>query len=155
MRWFFDTPNMANPAVFPGAENSSQTGSPTEPSEPSADKEMTIAEMADAFGITMRTLRFYEAKELLHPRRIGNRRFYDDACRARLNLVLKGKAMGLGLDEISQLVGLVECDLPDSERAQAVVSMCERQRALLIERREAINTQMAEIDQVIEGLTAL
>ena len=35
------------------------------------DRTMTIREMCEAFDVTPRTLRFYEAKELLHPRARG------------------------------------------------------------------------------------
>jgi DNA-binding transcriptional MerR regulator len=82
--------------------------------KPSASEELSISQMAAEFAVTMRTLRFYESKGLMQPRRIGNRRFYDEACRARLRLVLKGKAMGLGLDEIGELVDVVESKLSDA-----------------------------------------
>jgi DNA-binding transcriptional MerR regulator len=70
-------------------------------------------------------------------------------------LVLKGKAMGLGLDEIGELVQLVESELTDSERASAVRALCERQRDMLSARRDIIDEQIAETDRVIEGLTSL
>ena len=49
---------------------------------------MTIREMCDAFDVTPRTLRFYEAKELLFPIRLGTRRLFTKADRARLTLHL-------------------------------------------------------------------
>lgn len=151
MRWFFDTAH----AVSSSSEALSGKASDGELKQSGQDEEQSISEMADAFGVTMRTLRFYEEKELLRPRRVGNRRFYNDACRARLRLILKGKSMGLGLDEIGELVTLVESHLTDSERATAVRGLCERQRDLLMARRDDLNEQIDETTRVIDGLTAL
>jgi DNA-binding transcriptional MerR regulator len=151
MRWFFDTSH----AVSASVELASGSDV-AELDRPGSDEaEQSISQTAEAFGVTMRTLRFYESKGLLQPRRIGNRRFYNEACRARLRLVLKGKAMGLGLDEIGELVELVESELTDSERASAVRALCERQRDMLSARRDIIDEQIAETDRVIEGLTSL
>ena len=56
------------------------------------EKQMTIREMCDAFDVTPRTLRFYEAKELLFPRREGQKRLFTRRDRARLKLILRGKS---------------------------------------------------------------
>jgi hypothetical protein len=58
------------------------------------DHEMTIREMCDAFDVTPRTLRFYESKELLFPRRDGQKRLFTRRDRARLKLILRGKRFG-------------------------------------------------------------
>ena len=63
--------------------------------------------------------------------------------------------MGLGLDEIGELVTLVESGLTDSERAKALRDLCERQRDLLMTRREALDEQINETTRVIDDLTAL
>ena len=64
----------------------------------------TIAEMADAFGVTLRTLRFYEQKELLFPRRTDNTRVYDNAQRERMRTIQRGIAAGLSLEQIRQAI---------------------------------------------------
>ena len=48
---------------------------------------MTIREMCESFDVTPRTLRFYEAKELLNPLREGTRRLFTRRDRARLKLI--------------------------------------------------------------------
>jgi DNA-binding transcriptional MerR regulator len=151
MRWFFDTSYVVN------SSSELPSGSVSEASATQAvdGEELSISQMAADFGVTMRTLRFYESKGLLRPRRVGNRRFYDESCRARLRLVLKGKAMGLGLDEIGELVAVVESSLSDSERAQKVRALCERQRDLLLARRDTINEHIEETSRVIDGLTSI
>ncbi len=70
------------------------------------DDVMTIREMCDAFDVTPRTLRFYEAKELLFPIRGGQKRLFTKRDRARLKLILRGKRFGFSLEEIRQLLDL-------------------------------------------------
>ncbi|UWR23209.1 MerR family DNA-binding transcriptional regulator [Sulfitobacter sp. S190] len=67
---------------------------------------LTIREMCDAYDVTPRTLRFYEAKELLFPLRIGQKRLFTKRDRARLKLILRGKRFGFSLEEIRQLLDL-------------------------------------------------
>lgn len=67
---------------------------------------MTIRQMCDAFEVTPRTLRFYEAKELLSPLREGQKRLFTPRDRARLELILRGKRFGFSLEEIRQLLDL-------------------------------------------------
>jgi DNA-binding transcriptional MerR regulator len=71
---------------------------------------MTIREMCDAFDVTPRTLRFYEAKELMTPIRQGTRRLYSRRDRARLKLILRGKRFGFSLEDIRQTLDLYDRD---------------------------------------------
>lgn len=80
------------------------------------DVRMTIREMCDAFDVTPRTLRFYEAKELLFPIRIGQKRLFTKRDRARLKLILRGKRFGFSLEEIRQLLNLY--DMGDQQHTQ-------------------------------------
>lgn len=72
------------------------------------EQTMTIRQMCDAFDVTPRTLRFYEAKELLFPRRVGQKRLFTKRDRARLKLILRGKRFGFRLEEIRQLLDLYD-----------------------------------------------
>ena len=67
---------------------------------------MTIRQMSDAYDVTPRTLRFYEAKELLNPIREGQKRWFTKRDRARLTLILRGKRFGFSLEDIRQLLDL-------------------------------------------------
>ena len=77
---------------------------------------LNIREMCDAFDVTPRTLRFYEAKELLFPLREGQRRLFTKRDRARLKLILRGKRFGFSLEEIRQLLDLYHMN--DGQEAQ-------------------------------------
>lgn len=71
---------------------------------------MTIRQMCDAYDVTPRTLRFYEAKELLTPIRMGTRRLFTRRDRARLALILRGKRFGFSLEDIRQTLDLYDRD---------------------------------------------
>lgn len=64
----------------------------------------TISDLAAEHAVTLRALRFYEAKGLLKPQRIGSSRLYSDEDRRRLKLIIKGKQLGFTLREIIDLI---------------------------------------------------
>jgi DNA-binding transcriptional MerR regulator len=100
-----------------------------------AGRESTIGEMARAFGVTLRALRFCEDRRLLRPRRVGNARFYGGVDRARLAMILKGKHLGFTLSEIADLIraddGTVRSEFEERLRPAQIVDQLghlERQR---------------------------
>lgn len=106
---------------------------------------MTIRDMCDAFDVTPRTLRFYEAKELLSPVREGTKRLFTRRDRARLTLILRGKRFGFSLEDIRQTLDLYDRDHGDAaQRARA----CDLARARLA----AMEAQRAELDVAIADL---
>jgi len=106
---------------------------------------MTIREMCDTFGVTARTLRFYEAKELLSPIREGQRRLFTRRDRARLKLILRGKRFGFPLEEIRQLLDLY--DVGDQQLTQYRLTM-QKARDHLSE----LESQRDEIEEAIADL---
>jgi DNA-binding transcriptional MerR regulator len=72
--------------------------------------ETTIREMAREFDVSLRTLRFYEDRGLLTPRRQGSSRFYDGEDRRRLEAILEGKKLGFTLVEIRDFIGAGQGD---------------------------------------------
>ncbi|HVH02224.1 MAG TPA: MerR family DNA-binding transcriptional regulator [Amaricoccus sp.] len=102
--------------------------------------------MCATFAVTPRTLRFYEARELIAPLRAGQRRLYTRRCRARLTLILQGKRFGFSLEDIRQLLDLY--DLGDGQATQRT-----RTTALARERLAAMQAQRAELDLAIADLT--
>ncbi len=108
---------------------------------------MTIREMCETFDVTPRTLRFYEAKELMFPIRQGTRRLFTKQCRARLKLILRGKRFGFSLEEIRQLLDLY--DMGDQQATQLM-----RTHELAARHLAAMQAQRAELDEAIAELTA-
>ncbi len=116
------------------------------PSESKMPSEtMTIRQMCDTYEVTPRTLRFYEAKELLAPIRQGQRRLFTKRDRARLKLILRGKRFGFSLEQIRQLLDLY--DAGDQQHTQIM-----RTRELAGERLEDMIRQRSELDGAIEDL---
>ena len=106
---------------------------------------MTIRQMCDAFDVTPRTLRFYEAKELLFPIREGQKRLFTKRDRARLKLILRGKRFGFSLEEIRQLLDLYH--MGDQQQTQIA-----RAYEIAQERLADMITQREEMDRAIDDL---
>ncbi|RJE89517.1 MerR family transcriptional regulator [Paracoccus onubensis] len=110
-----------------------------------SDELMTIRQMCDAFGVTPRTLRFYEARELIFPQRRGQHRLYDRRDRARLTLILRGKRFGFSLEQIRQLLELYEPGSRNETQIAATITIA-RERLADMER------QYAELREAIADL---
>lgn len=108
---------------------------------------MTISEMCAAFEVTPRTLRFYEAKELLNPVRVGTRRLFTRRDRARLKLILRGKRFGFSLEDIRQTLDLYDRD-------GSAVAQRQRAYELGLERLAVMEAQRAELEVAIADLKA-
>lgn len=111
------------------------------------EKTMTIREMCDAYDVTPRTLRFYEAKELLQPIRQGTKRLFTKRDRARLKLILRGKRFGFSLEEIRQLLALY--DLGDSQATQirATYDVAQKHLAGMIAQRDDLTAAIEELSE--------
>lgn len=109
------------------------------------DDLMTIRQMCDAFDVTARTLRFYEAKELLSPIREGQKRLFTKRDRARLKLILRGKRFGFSLEEIRQLLDLYH--MGDQQLTQL-----SRTHEVGLERLHAMEQQRDELNEAIDDL---
>jgi DNA-binding transcriptional MerR regulator len=109
------------------------------------DQTLTIREMCDAYDVTPRTLRFYEAKELLAPIRKGQKRLFTRRDQARLKLILRGKRFGFSLEEIRQLLDLYHAG--DQQHTQM-----QRTLDLAAQRLKDMQTQRAELDDAIADL---
>jgi DNA-binding transcriptional MerR regulator len=105
----------------------------------------TIRQLCQEFKCTPRALRFYEDKGLLNPARDGMNRVYSYRDRARLQLILRGKRVGLSLAEIGEILDLYEAD--DTGAQQAAKSLRK-----FNERIVALEQQKVDIDHAIEEL---
>ena len=100
--------------------------------ERTSDCELTISDMASCYGVSLRTLRFYEDKGLIFPRRQGTARFYSANDRVRLELILKGKRLGFSLSEIHSLIASRTTVAQESGSTDLVVSLNSEQVAAQI-----------------------
>ncbi|MEL1250598.1 MerR family DNA-binding transcriptional regulator [Aurantiacibacter sp. DGU6] len=112
---------------------------------------MSIAEASEALGVTQRTLRFYEDKGLIEPKRVGTMRVYSRREMARMQLILRGKQLGFSIREIGEFLSLYDLDPDQVVQARRVIEATQKRLAELRQQREAIEQTIVEL----EGLEAL
>jgi len=108
----------------------------------------SISELAEEFGTTLRTIPYYEDLGLVSPERRGVRRVYHPRDRVRLQLVLRGKRLGLTLDEIATIIDLY--DRPSGEAGQLEFLL-----ATIGRHRAALEQQRADLDHVLAEFAEL
>src|SRR5215471_4178721 len=112
---------------------------------PAGREVFTIRDLVKECAVTARTLRFYEEKGLLNPRRDGLERLYSRRDRARLKYVLMGRNVGFSLDEVREMLDLY--DVGDGQETQLRAAL-----AKFGERIARLEHQKAEIERVIGEL---
>lgn len=108
--------------------------------------EYTIRELADRFDVTARTLRFYEQKGLLCPKRRGSTRVYSAADAARLDLILRGRRVGFSLEEIREMQEIERLDEGSRGRLEAALGRFRTRIATLERQRRDIDYALAELN---------
>ena len=104
-----------------------------------------ISDLAGEFGVTTRTIRFYEEKGLLQPQREGTRRIYSTADRTRLRLILRGKRLGLSLEESAEIIRMY--GTPGHNRRQLETLLHK-----IRERREDLQRQQRDLQALLREL---
>lgn len=114
-------------------------------------KSYTIGDLAREFSVTLRTLRFYEDRGLLSPRRDGTARIYDARDRDRLSVILKGKQLGFTLTEIRAM--LAEDRVSDgAANLKLSLDQIEDQISHLEQQKAEIEQALAELKARRAGL---
>ena len=117
-------------------------------------KTYTIGDLAREFGVTLRTLRFYEDRGLLSPRREGTARIYDARDRARLSVILKGKQLGFTLTEIRAMVAEERLGETPAANLRLSLAQVEDQIAHLEQQRKDIDQALEELKSHRDSLVA-
>ncbi|MFS8972895.1 MerR family DNA-binding transcriptional regulator [Cupriavidus necator] len=110
----------------------------------------TITELAREFDVTPRAIRFYEDQGLLSPEREGpggRKRVYNGRERTRLKLTLRGKRLGLTLNEIREILDLYESPRDTAPQLERFLHSLADHRRTLERQLEDLQAQLAEIDQ--------
>lgn len=130
---------------------------PDQPGQPAqAGKRLyTISELAGEFDISTRTIRFYEEKGLISPRRSrGNQRLYGRRDRARLKLILRGKRFGYSLEEIAEMIGMADVDLDETDQIRRSLAYGEAKLAEIRQRQDELRMLETDILSVRQKLVA-
>lgn len=110
-------------------------------------KEYSIRDLAQEFDITTRTIRFYEAEELLHPTRKGQTRIYGDQDRVHLKLILRGKRLGFSLAESKELITLYDPSSQNTKQLNRFLEKINERRSSLQQQLEDIKIMQHELDE--------
>ena len=123
------------------------------------ERNLTIAEMAMTFGVSHRSLRFYEQRGLLQPLRLGTVRAYRPSDSIRLQLIMKGKRLGFSLEEIARLILSRETSRADDVVPDATAHLSRDQIATKLAALEAerhrLEAAIAELRQALERPAAV
>jgi DNA-binding transcriptional MerR regulator len=107
-----------------------------------------IAELAREFGVTARTIRFYEAEGMLSPSREGQRRVYDLRDRTRLKLILRGRRLGFPLAEVREIVDLYGEAPGEAGQLELLLHKIAGRRDELEAKRRDIDATLSDLDKV-------
>ena len=107
-----------------------------------------IGELSKKYGVTLRTLRFYEDKGLLSPHRDGTTRLYARGDITRLKLILLGRKVGFSLREVKQMLDLYDPGGSNTKQLKLALEKSEKQLVRLEKQRTAL-------DEAIDELTAM
>jgi len=106
----------------------------------------SINALSREFGVTPRTLRFYEDKGILSPARRGTTRLFSERDRTRLKLALRGKRLGFSLEECSEIIDMYNPAEPHAPRQ--LLTLCSKIR----EHRNLLLDKMRDIEATLEAM---
>ena len=108
---------------------------------------LTIGDLAREFNVTLRTLRFYEDRGLIKPRRSGLTRLYSDASRERLKQILRGTTLGFTLTELRAMLG--------ADGSPKAVNELKLSKTQIAEQLSHLERQKIEVEKAIAELKAM
>ena len=112
------------------------------------DRSYSISQLASEFGITTRTIRFYEEKGLIHPRRQGQKRVYSAGDRVRIKLILRGKRIGMSLQESVEVIDLYDPAHNNRGQLHSLIRTVQDKRERLLRQKRDIEDMLAGLDEV-------
>ena len=118
------------------------------PGAASLDKTFTISELSKEFGITTRTIRFYESRGLITPERIGTSRRYSKRDRARLILILRGRNLGFTVEDVGDYLALYDSDPGQVAQTKLLLDKVSAAIATLKVKRDDIDKALADLDDI-------
>jgi DNA-binding transcriptional MerR regulator len=108
----------------------------------------SISALAKEFGITTRTIRFYESRGLISPERVGFARRYSKRDRARLMLILRGRNLGFGIEDVSEYLSLYDSDPCQLAQTRLLLDKVEAAIGDLETKRRDIERSLADLSEI-------
>ena len=114
-----------------------------------------IGDMAKTYGVTLRTLRFYEDKGLLNPIRDGSTRLYNHRDRARLKLILLGRKVGFTLRDVKLMMDLYDPTGTNTKQLKVTLDKSEKQMSRLVKQRATLDEAIGDLGGAIDSVRTL
>ncbi len=110
----------------------------------------TISELSEEFGITPRTLRYYEDQKLIFPARRGQSRLYSKKDRARLAWILRGKRVGFSIADMGKFLNLYDIEDGKTIQRELGIQNCQERIRVLEQQKNDIDETISELKDIIE-----
>jgi DNA-binding transcriptional MerR regulator len=114
----------------------------------------TISDLTKEFGVSTRTIRFYEDEGLIKPIRRGRTRLFRQSERRLLAMILRGKRLGFTIAEIREILQMYKEPPGEAGQLRLLIKRVEQRRAELEQKRRDIDDTLRELDQVEEASLA-
>lgn len=111
----------------------------------------TITELTREFGISTRTLRFYEDEGLISPVRRGRTRLFKPSDRHLMRQIMRGKSLGFSIAEIREIIRMYREPPGEAGQLKAIISAIEERRTELRRKRRDLEETLDELDQAEEA----
>lgn len=106
---------------------------------------VTIHDLIAEFGVTARTIRYYEAEGMLHPLRQGQHRLFSPRERIRLKLILRGRRLGFSLAEVREIVDLYDAESGEAGQLEHFLGKIEERRSELRQKQQDIKETLDDL----------
>ena len=111
----------------------------------------TITELTREFGVSTRTLRFYEDEGLIHPERRGRTRLFKASDRHLIKEILRGRRLGFTIAEIREIIEMYKGPPGEIGQLELMMKRVAEKRRQLHQKRKDIEETLAELDNVDEA----
>ena len=109
--------------------------------------EYSISQLSKEFDVTTRTIRHYEELGLIKPARRGQTRVYSTSDRTRLRLILRGKRLGLSLENSREIIDMYEPGKTNVEQLKKLINAIQAQRIKLNQQLDDISNLLTDLNQ--------
>lgn len=109
--------------------------------------EYSISQLSKEFDVTTRSIRHYEDIGLLSPNRRGQTRIYSQADRTRLRLILRGKRLGLSLEDSREIIDMYEPGKTNIDQLKKLIDAIQLQRHKLNQQLDDISKLLKDLNQ--------
>ncbi|WP_011579372.1 MULTISPECIES: MerR family transcriptional regulator [Chelativorans] len=128
------------------------SGTPVRRTAPKQLSYIRIGELAREFDVTLRTLRFYEDKGLLRPKRKGLTRLYSEKDRERLRIILRGRKIGFPLRDMKQILDLYGSTTVSAPQVRTFLQKAKKQMDWLEQQHKEIEEAAKELSDMVRDL---